>query len=71
MTSSISKAQKGLISQLIKLRKLTQPYFLPYTKNNGWLFLYLLIALLFCVGGAYVGSLLTGAISATDGACRC
>ena len=62
MTSSISKAQKGLVSQLIKLRKLTQPYFLPYTKNNGWLFLYLLIALLFCVGGTVL-FLLTGLMS--------
>ena len=62
MTSPISKAQKGLVSQLIKLRKLTQPYFLPYTKNNGWLFLYLLIALLFCVGGTVL-FLLTGLIS--------
>ena len=59
MTSSISKAQNGLVSQLIKLRKLTQPYFLPYTKNNGWLFVYLLIALLFCVGGTVL-FLLTG-----------
>ena len=62
MASSISKAQKGLVSQLIKLRKLTQPYFLPYTKNNGWLFVYLLIALLFCVGGTVL-FLLTGLIS--------
>ena len=62
MTSSISKAQKGLVSQLIKLRKLTQPYFLPYTKNNGWLFVYLLIALLFCVGGTVL-FLLTGLMS--------
>ena len=62
MTSSISKAKKGLVSQLIKLRKLTQPYFLPYTKNNGWLFVYLLIALLFCVGGTVL-FLLTGLMS--------
>ena len=62
MTQSISKAQKGLVSQIIKLRKLTQPYFLPYTKTNGWLFLYLLIALLFCVGGTVL-FLLTGLMS--------
>ncbi len=62
MTSSISKAQKGFITQLIKLRKLTQPYFLPYTKDNGWLFVSLLIALLFCVGGTVL-FLLTGLMS--------
>ncbi len=62
MTSSISKAKKGFITQLIKLRKLTQPYFLPYSKNNGWLFLSLLIALLFCVGGTVLFSL-TGLMS--------
>ncbi len=62
MTSSISKAQKGFITQIIKLRKLTQPYFLPYSKNNGWLFVYLLIALLFCVGGTVL-FLLTGLMS--------
>ncbi len=37
--------------QLIKLRRLSQPYFLPYHENNGWLFLTLLISLLFCVAG--------------------
>ena len=62
MTQTISKAQKGLISQILKLRKLTQPYFLPYTKNNGWLFLLLLIALLFCVGGTVL-FILTGLMS--------
>ncbi len=62
MNSSISKAQKGFITQIIKLRKLTQPYFLPYSKNNGWLFVSLLIALLFCVGGAVL-FLLTGLMS--------
>ncbi len=62
MTSSFSQAQKGFITQVIKLRKLTQPYFLPYSKNNGWLFLSLLIALLFCVGGTVL-FLLTGLMS--------
>ncbi len=62
MTSSISKAQKGFITQVIKLRKLTQPYFLPYSKNNGWLFVSLLIALLFCVAGTVL-FLLTGLMS--------
>ena len=59
MTTTITNAQKGLFNQLGKLRRLSQPYFLPYTKNNGWLFLALLIAMLCCVAGTVL-FLLTG-----------
>ena len=34
-----------------KLHRLTQPYFLPLEEANGWQFLGLLVALIFCVGG--------------------
>ena len=34
-----------------KLQRLTQNYFLPLEETNGWQFLGLLVALLFCVGG--------------------
>lgn len=39
-------------SQLKKLRNLSQPFFLPLDQANGWQFIWLLISLLFCVGGA-------------------
>ncbi len=42
---------KNFCGQLSKLRRLSQPYFLPFTETNGWLFLGLLLALLFCVSG--------------------
>lgn len=38
-------------SQVRKLQRLTQPYFLPLEDSNGWQFLALLVALIFCVGG--------------------
>jgi vitamin B12/bleomycin/antimicrobial peptide transport system ATP-binding/permease protein len=44
-------------AQLTSLRRLSQPYFLPYTPNNGWLFPLLLLALLFCVAGTVLGLL--------------
>jgi len=34
-----------------KLQRLTQPYFLPLEETDGWQFLGLLAALIFCVGG--------------------
>ena len=51
MSQAISNRKNSISDQLTKLRKLTQPYFLPYTSSNGWLFLLLLISLLFCVAG--------------------
>jgi len=38
-------------SQLQKLRNLAQPFFLPLEQASGWQFIWLLISLLFCVGG--------------------
>ncbi|MEB3333130.1 MAG: ABC transporter ATP-binding protein/permease [Synechococcaceae cyanobacterium] len=38
-------------SQLQKLRNLSQPFFLPLDQASGWQFIWLLISLLFCVGG--------------------
>lgn len=62
MAPTISNIQKDLFSQLRKLRKLTQPYFLPYTESNGWLFILMLLAMLFCVAGTVL-FLLTGLMS--------
>lgn len=44
-------------SQLTRLRRLSQPYFLPYTDSNGWQFALLLLSLLFCVAGTVLGLL--------------
>jgi putative ATP-binding cassette transporter len=49
-------------AQLTRLRRLSQPYFLPYTASNGWLFALLLLALLFCVAGTVL-CLLSGLMS--------
>ena len=49
-------------AQLTRLRRLSQPYFLPYTESNGWLFALLLLALLFCVAGTVLG-LLSGVMA--------
>ncbi len=40
-----------IINQLSKLRKLAQPFFLPIDQCNGFQFIWLLISLIFCVGG--------------------
>mgnify|MGYP001358681099 CR=1 FL=1 len=50
-----------LTDQIEKLRRLTQPFFLPLDHNNGLQFIWLLVSLLFCVGGIVLVSL-TGAI---------
>ncbi|MDC3009963.1 ABC transporter ATP-binding protein/permease [Synechococcus sp. AH-736-G20] len=42
---------QNLRNQAAKLRRLSQPYFFPYTEDNGWQFLGLLVSLLFCVAG--------------------
>ena len=49
--------------QAAKLRRLSQPYFLPYTEDNGWQFFGLLVCLLFCVAGLVL-FLLTGLMNA-------
>ncbi len=38
-------------NQFQRLRHLSQPFFLPLEQASGWQFAWLLIALLFCVGG--------------------
>ncbi|KGG13318.1 MULTISPECIES: ABC transporter ATP-binding protein/permease [Prochlorococcus] len=58
--SPISKIE-NLKGQLSKLRRLTQPFFLPLEQNSGWEFVWLLVSLLFCVGGLVLVSL-TGLI---------
>ena len=37
--------------QLEKLRRLAQPFFLPVDQVKGWKFIWLLLCLIFCVGG--------------------
>ncbi len=51
MTSTINEAQRGISNQLGRLRRLAQPFFLPLDQVKGWQFIWLLICLLFCVGG--------------------
>ncbi len=51
-----------IILQLQKLRRLSQPFFLPIDQNNGIQFIWLLLSLLFCVGGIVLVSL-TGLIN--------
>ncbi|MFM8543660.1 MAG: ABC transporter ATP-binding protein/permease [Vulcanococcus sp.] len=51
-------------SQLGKLRRLAQPYFLPVEDTRGWQFLLLILALLAVVVGSTL-LLLTGAVAAT------
>lgn len=63
MAKDISITKRDLSSQLTKIRKLTQPYFLPYTSNNGWLFILLLFALIFCVVPGTVLFVVTGLIN--------
>ncbi len=61
MNTSISGKQKTLSIQLGKLRRLAQPFFLPLDQVSGWQFIWLLICLLFCVGGLVLISI-TGLI---------
>ncbi len=61
MTSTIAYDKQSLNAQLGKLRRLAQPFFLPLEPNNGWQFIWLLVCLIFCVGGLVL-FLLTGVI---------
>ena len=61
MTQAI-KNKSRIIYQLQKLRRLSQPFFLPIDQSNGIQFIWLLISLLFCVGGLVL-VLLTGLIN--------
>ena len=63
MPKEVSIPKRDLSSQLTKIRKLTQPYFLPYTPNNGWVFILLLFALIFCVVPGTVLFVVTGLIN--------
>jgi putative ATP-binding cassette transporter len=64
MTKSSSKAPlENLRRQMAKLRHLAQPFFLPLDQASGWQFVWLLISLLFCVGGVVL-LLLTGLMQA-------
>ena len=56
---------QSLRQQLSKLRHLSQPFFLPLDQANGWQFIWLLISLLFCVGGIVL-VLLTGLIRSLE-----
>jgi putative ATP-binding cassette transporter len=53
---------KGVRSQLGKLQRLAQPYFLPVEDTSGWQFLLLIVALLAVVVGSTL-LLLTGAVA--------
>ena len=65
MTVSSTAARTGLHGQLIKLRNLAQPFFLPLDQATGWQFAGLLVALLFCVGGLVLVAL-TGLIGLAE-----
>ena len=66
MTPSTPAQRSGLRGQLEKLRHLAQPFFLPLEQAEGWQFIGLLIALLFCVGGLVLVAL-TGLIRLLQG----
>ncbi len=61
MTNANNVNSNTLKAQVSKLRRLAQPFFLPIDQSNGWDFIWLLISLLFCVGGLVL-ILLTGLI---------
>lgn len=66
MTTTIRRgALKGLPNQLGKFRRLAQPFFLPLDQANGWQFIGLLVALIFCVGGLVLVAL-TGLIAVLE-----
>ncbi len=51
LTTSLRHQFSRFLKLTRKLQRLTQPYFLPLEETNGWQFLGLLVALIFCVGG--------------------
>ena len=61
MISQSNVNKKELNITLGKLRRLSQPFFLPLDQSNGWQFIWLLISLIFCVGGLVLLTL-TGVI---------
>ena len=60
--NNVVQNKSKIFYQLQKLRKLAQPFFLPIDQCNGFQFIWLLISLLFCVGGIVL-VVLTGIIS--------
>ena len=56
---------ENLRNQLAKLRHLAQPFFLPLDQASGWQFIWLLVCLLFCVGGLVL-AVLTALIRSLD-----
>tara|TARA_Y100001968_G_scaffold310427_1_gene331366 strand:+ start:3603 stop:5591 length:1989 start_codon:yes stop_codon:yes gene_type:complete len=64
--SQTTDSKKNINITLGKLRRLSQPFFLPLDQSNGWQFIWLLISLLFCVGGLVL-IILTGLIEILEG----
>ena len=60
--NKVVENKSKFIYQLQRLRRLSQPFFLPIDQCNGFQFIWLLISLLFCVGGVVLVGL-TGIIS--------
>ena len=60
--TEILKNKPKFLYQVQKLRKLSQPFFLPIDQCTGFQFIWLLFSLLFCVGGIVLVGL-TGLIS--------
>jgi len=60
--NKVVQNKSKIIYQLQRLRRLSQPFFLPIDQCNGFQFIWLLISLLFCVGGVVLVGL-TGIIS--------
>ena len=60
--NKVVKNKSKIFYQLQKLRRLAQPFFLPIDQCNGYQFIWLLISLLFCVGGVVLVGL-SGIIS--------
>ena len=66
MTATVAAGPfQSLRQQLSKLRHLSQPFFLPLDQASGWQFLWLLVSLLFCVGGLVLAAL-TGIIRSLE-----
>ncbi len=65
MSTTPSLQKKDLRNRLEQLRKLAQPFFLPLEQSNGLNFIWLLISLLFCVGGLVLVAL-TGLVEGSQ-----
>ena len=65
MQANTTENKKDISIRLGQLRKLSQPFFLPLEQSNGWQFIWLLISLLFCVGGIVL-VILTGLIETLE-----